>query len=142
MTQFKDKSAKGGEGAQRRPVHLPGPQAADILLYQADQVPVGEDQRQHLELTRDLAERFNHRFGETFPLPEPYILGDREDLRPAGPDGQDEQVGILAAGSSTSSTTRQSAKKIRSAVTDSETEIRFDPEDKPGVTNLLTSTRR
>ena len=77
MTQFKDKSAR--QGAERASVGLftyPILQAADILLYQADQVPVGEDQRQHLELTRDLAQRFNTRFGPTFVVPEPYILGD------------------------------------------------------------------
>ncbi len=75
MTQFKDKMAKGG--AERATVGLftyPILQAADILLYHADRVPVGEDQRQHLELTRDLAQRFNHRFGDTFTLPEPYIV--------------------------------------------------------------------
>src|SRR3954463_4050977 len=75
MTQFKDKSAKGG--SDRATVGLftyPILQAADILIYQADRVPVGEDQRQHLELTRDLAQRFNHRFGKTFRLPEPHIV--------------------------------------------------------------------
>ena len=75
MTQFKDKSAKGGEGAASVGLFTyPILQAADILLYRPHYVPVGEDQRQHLELTRDLAQRFNHRFGETFRLPEPYIL--------------------------------------------------------------------
>ena len=100
MIQFKDKSAKGG--ADQASVGLftyPILQAADILLYQTDQVPVGEDQRQHLELTRDLAERFNHRFGQTFVVPEPYIVqGCRQDHRPAGPGGQDEQVVVVAAG--------------------------------------------
>ena len=100
MTQFKDKAARGG--AQQASLGLfsyPVLQAADILLYQTDQVPVGEDQRQHLELSRDLAIRFNHRFGRTFTVPAAYILGGRrEDHRPAGPDGQDEQVGVVAGG--------------------------------------------
>ena len=98
MTQFKDKSSKGG--ADRSTVGLftyPILQAADILIYQANRVPVGEDQRQHLELTRDLAGRFNHRFGETFVLPEPHILtAVAKVARPPGPDRQDEQVGVLA----------------------------------------------
>ena len=98
MTQFKDKSSKSG--TERTTVGLftyPILQAADILLYQADQVPVGEDQRQHIELTRDLAQRFNARFGETFTVPGPYILKvDRQDPGPAGPDAEDEQVGVVA----------------------------------------------
>ena len=88
MTQFKDKSAE--QGADRATVGLftyPILQAADILLYQADRVPVGEDQRQHVELTRDLAQRFNTRFGATLHRPEPYILGRHgEDPGPAGPE--------------------------------------------------------
>ena len=96
MTQFKDKSAR--QGADRVSVGLftyPILMAADVLLYQADRVPVGEDQRQHLELTRDLAQRFNTRFGRAFVVPEPYIpAGAGEDPGPAGPDGQDEQVGV------------------------------------------------
>ena len=100
MTQFKDKSAK--QGADRATVGLftyPILQVADILLYQANEVPVGEDQRQHIELTRDLAERFNGRFGETFTDPEAvHPQGDGEDLRPPGPVDQDEQVGVHAEG--------------------------------------------
>ena len=142
MTQFKDKSAKGGEGAASVGLFTyPILQAADILLYRPHFVPVGEDQRQHLELTRDLAQRFNHRYKKTFRLPEPYILkatakiADLQD-----PTVEDVEVGLLArAASSRCSTTRgSSAKKIRSAVTDSGSEIRFDPEEKPGVSNLLT----
>ena len=110
MTQFKDKSAKHGQ--RPRSVGLftyPVLQAADILLYDADLVPVGEDQRQHLELTRDLAQRFNARFGETFVVPEPYIVArHRQDHGPAGPDGEDDQVGAeRRAASSTCSTTRR-----------------------------------
>jgi tryptophanyl-tRNA synthetase len=141
MTQFKDKSAKGGEGAASVGLFTyPILQAADILLYRPHYVPVGEDQRQHLELTRDLAQRFNHRYKKTFRLPEPYILkatakiGDLQEptakmsKSSSGPGGiiellDDPQV---------------SAKKIRSAVTDSGSEIRFDPEEKAGISNLLT----
>ena len=100
MTQFKDKSAK--EGHDQASVGLftyPVLQAADILLYQADQVPVGEDQRQHLELSRTLAQRFNHRYGQTFVVAAALHPGrGGQDLRPAGPDGQDEQVVVLPAG--------------------------------------------
>ncbi len=102
MTQFKDKSAK--QGADRASVGLftyPILQVADILLYQADAVPVGEDQRQHIELTRDLAERFNSRYDGGADLHHPQAVhpqGDGEDLRPAGPDDQDEQVGVLGQG--------------------------------------------
>ena len=98
MTQFKDKSAK--QGADRATVGLftyPILQAADILLYQADAVPVGEDQRQHLELTRDLAQRFNTTFGPTFTVPDAvHHQGHREDHRSAGPDREDVQVGLVA----------------------------------------------
>ena len=97
MTQFKDKSAKGGEGAASVGLFTyPVLQAADILLYRPHFVPVGEDQRQHLELTRDLAQRFNHRYKKTFRLPEPYILkatAKIADLQE--PDGEDVEVGLL-----------------------------------------------
>ncbi|TQK72575.1 MULTISPECIES: tryptophan--tRNA ligase [unclassified Nocardioides] len=141
MTQFKDKSAKGGEGAASVGLFAyPILMAADILLYRPHYVPVGEDQRQHLELTRDLAQRFNSRFKKTFRLPEPYILKATAkiyDLQEptkkmsksgSGPNGIIEMLEDPA----------RSAKKIRSAVTDSGTEIRFDQEEKPGVSNLLT----
>jgi len=141
MTQFKDKSAKGGEGAASVGLFTyPILQAADILLYRPHYVPVGEDQRQHLELTRDLAQRFNSRFKKTFRLPEPYILKATAkilDLQEptakmsksaSSPNGIIEMLDNPAA----------SAKKIRSAVTDSGSEIRFDAENKPGVSNLLT----
>ena len=140
MIQFKDKSLRSG--ADQASVGLftyPILQAADILLYQTDQVPVGEDQRQHLELTRDLAQRFNHRFGRTFVVPGPYIVADVAKIA----DLQDPSVKM-----SKSSSTPQGIidvledpasirKKISRAVTDMGSEIRADNEAKPGVTNLL-----
>jgi len=141
MTQFKDKSAKGGEGAASVGLFTyPILQAADILLYRPHYVPVGEDQRQHLELTRDLAQRFNSRYKKTFRLPEPYILKATAKIG----DLQNPTAKMSKSASSPSGIVemlddpRVSAKKIRSAVTDSGSEIRFDPEEKPGVSNLLT----
>jgi tryptophanyl-tRNA synthetase len=141
MTQFKDKSAKGGEGAASVGLFTyPILQAADILLYRPQYVPVGEDQRQHLELTRDLAQRFNHRYKKTFRVPEPYIL--RATSRIA--DLQEPTAKMSKSASSPAGIIellddpKVSAKKIRSAVTDSGTEVRFDEERKPGVSNLLT----
>jgi tryptophanyl-tRNA synthetase len=141
MTQFKDKSAKGGEGAASVGLFTyPILQAADILLYRPHYVPVGEDQRQHLELTRDLAQRFNHRYKKTFRLPEPYILKATAKIT----DLQEPTAKMSKSASSPAGIIEMlddpkvSAKKIRSAVTDSEAEIRFDPEAKPGVSNLLT----
>jgi tryptophanyl-tRNA synthetase len=141
MTQFKDKSAKGGEGAASVGLFTyPMLQAADILLYRPQYVPVGEDQRQHLELTRDLAQRFNHRYKKTFRLPEPFILKQTAKIL----DLQDPTSKMSKSASSPSGIVEmldepaRSAKKIRSAVTDSGTEIRFDLEEKPGVSNLLT----
>jgi tryptophanyl-tRNA synthetase len=141
MTQFKDKSAKGGEGSSSVALFTyPILQAADILLYRPQYVPVGEDQRQHLELTRDLAGRFNHRYKKAFPLPEPYILKQTAKI-------SDLQVPTAKMSKSASSPSgivelldepKVSAKKIRSAVTDSGSEIRFDEAEKPGVSNLLT----
>jgi tryptophanyl-tRNA synthetase len=141
MTQFKDKSAKGGENASSVGLFAyPILQAANILLYRPKYVPVGEDQRQHLELTRDLAQRFNHRFKKTFPLPEPYILkstGRILDLQ--NPTAKMSKTNSSAAGIiELLDDPKASAKKIRSAVTDSETEVRYDEEAKPGVSNLLT----
>jgi tryptophanyl-tRNA synthetase len=141
MTQFKDKSAKGGEGAASVGLFTyPILQAADILLYRPHYVPVGEDQRQHLELTRDLAQRFNSRYKKTFRLPEPYILkatakiGDLQEPTAKMSKSSSAPAGIIEL----LDDPRVSAKKIRSAVTDSGTEIRFDPEEKPGISNLLT----
>jgi tryptophanyl-tRNA synthetase len=141
MTQFKDKSAKGGEGqASVGLFTYPVLQAADILLYRPQYVPVGEDQRQHLELTRDLAQRFNHRYKKTFRLPEPYILEQTAKIT----DLQEPTAKMSKSASSPAGIVemlddpRVSAKKIRSAVTDSGSEIRFDEEKKPGISNLLT----
>ncbi len=141
MTQFKDKSAKGGEGAASVGLlTYPMLMAADILLYRPAYVPVGEDQRQHLELTRDLAQRFNSRYKKTFKLPEPYILKQTAKIL----DLQDPSGKMSKSNSSPGGIVellddpKVSAKKIRSAVTDSETTVRFDPEQKPGVSNLLT----
>jgi tryptophanyl-tRNA synthetase len=141
MTQFKDKSAKGGEGASSVGLFAyPMLMAADILLYRPQYVPVGEDQRQHLELTRDLAQRFNHRFKKTFRLPEPYILKETAKIY----DLQQPTSKMSKSSSSPGGIIellddpKVTAKKIRSAVTDSETEVRFDEEAKPGVSNLLT----
>ncbi|GAB3780736.1 tryptophan--tRNA ligase [Nocardioides ungokensis] len=141
MTQFKDKSAKGGEGAASVGLFTyPVLQAADILLYRPHFVPVGEDQRQHLELTRDLAQRFNHRYKKTFRLPEPYILkatakiADLQDPTSKMSKSASSPAGIIEM----LDDPRASAKKIRSAVTDSGSDIRFDTEEKPGVSNLLT----
>jgi tryptophanyl-tRNA synthetase len=141
MTQFKDKTARGGQ--DRATVGLftyPVLQAADILLYRAHRVPVGEDQRQHLELTRDLAGRFNARFGETFVVPEPHILRQTAKVL----DLQQPGAKMSKSASSPAGIVdlldepRVSAKKIRSAVTDSGREVTFDPVDKPGLSNLLT----
>ncbi|GAA0565931.1 tryptophan--tRNA ligase [Streptomyces antimycoticus] len=141
MTQFKDKSAR--HGADRATVGLftyPILQVADILLYQANHVPVGEDQRQHIELTRDLADRFNGRFGETFTVPEAYIVKETGKIY----DLQDPTIKMSKSASTPKGIVslldepKVSAKKIKSAVTDLETEIRYDEEKKPGVSNLLT----
>lgn len=141
MTQFKDKSAR--HGANQTTVGLftyPILQVADILLYQANAVPVGEDQRQHIELTRDLAERFNTRFGETFTMPAPHIVRETAKIY----DLQDPSAKMSKSASTAKGLInlldepKVSAKKIKSAVTDTDTVIRFDAEEKPGVSNLLT----
>lgn len=140
MVQFKDKSVK--QGADRVSVGLfayPMLQAADILVYRPRYVPVGEDQRQHLELTRDLAQRFNSRFGKVFTPPEPYILKDAAKIY----DLQEPGAKMSKSASSPAGIIelldepRASAKKIRSAVTDTGREIVYDPAGKPGVSNLL-----
>lgn len=141
MTQFKDKSAK--QGTEHAGVGLftyPMLMAADILLYRAQQVPVGEDQRQHLELTRDLAQRFNKRYGKTFVVPEPHIVkGTAKIYDLQDPTSKMSKSAETAAGLiNLLDDPKVSAKKIRSAVTDNEREIRFDRDAKPGVSNLLT----
>jgi len=141
MTQFKDKVARfGAESASVGLFTYPVLMAADILLYQANYVPVGEDQRQHLELTRDLAVRFNSRFGETFVVPEPYIIASVSKIRDlADPTAKMSKSAISPAGVITLlDDPKVSARKIKSAVTDSEREITFDEQNKPGVSNLLT----
>ncbi|MGW6687602.1 tryptophan--tRNA ligase [Streptomyces sp. NPDC054961] len=141
MTQFKDKSAKQGAGnATVGLFTYPILQVADILLYQADAVPVGEDQRQHIELTRDLAERFNQRFGKTFTLPAAHIVKEVAKIY----DLQDPAIKMSKSASSPKGLInlldepKATEKKIKSAVTDTEAVIRFDAVNKPGVSNLLT----
>jgi len=139
MTQFKDKSARG-EFISAGLFTYPALMAADILLYDTDRVPVGDDQRQHLELARDVAERFNSRFGPTFVVPEAAIgkVGARiMDL-------QNPTAKMSKSVSSPQGTVlmldppKEIEKKIKRAVTDTETEVRFDVEAKPGVSNLLS----
>jgi tryptophanyl-tRNA synthetase len=138
MTQFKDKSAKTAEASVGLFTY-PILQAADILLYNADQVPVGEDQRQHLELSRTLAQRFNHRYGDTFTAPQPYILKEVAKIY----DLQDPTAKMSKSSSSAQGIIdvlddpAVIRKKIARAVTDTGAEVRADEENKPGVTNLL-----
>jgi tryptophanyl-tRNA synthetase len=140
MTQFKDKSSReGGSGPSVGLFTYPVLQAADILLYLADQVPVGEDQRQHIELSRDLAQRFNRLFGDTFVVPDAYIVKERAKILDL--QQPDKQMSKSIGGPGVLWLLDEPAvnvKKIRSAVTDAEREIRFDPAAKPGVSNLLT----
>ncbi len=138
MTQFKDKTARGASpnlGLYSYPVLM----AADILLYRANLVPVGDDQRQHIEVTRDLAERFNNRFGEIFPIPEGYIpetsarvmsLTNPTDKMSKSDPQEKSRIDLTDEPDVI-------RKRIRSAVTDSDPEVRFDREDKPGISNLL-----
>lgn len=141
MTQFKDKSQKAG--ADRTTVGLftyPLLQAADIMLYGANLVPVGEDQRQHIELTRDLGQRFNSRYGETLVIPEAYIMKAGAKIN----DLQDPNAKMSKSAASQSGVidildeANVNIKKIKSAVTDMGKEIRFDESEKPGISNLLT----
>jgi tryptophanyl-tRNA synthetase len=139
MTQFKDKSAKGGRATSSVGLlAYPILQAADIVLYAADRVPVGEDQRQHLELTRDLAQRFNSRFGETFVVPDPYIVRTSAkilDLKdPTAKMSKSLPAGVVDL----LDPPDLIRKKLKTAVTDNDAEVRADPERKPGITNLLT----
>lgn len=138
MTQFKDKSAKHADNITAGLFTYPVLMAADILLYQADAVPVGEDQKQHVELCRDIATRFNHVYGDTFTLPEPFIpkmgarimsLGEPSSkMSKSDPDNcvflMDKPEDVL--------------RKFKRAVTDCDTAIRFDAKEKPGISNLLT----
>ena len=141
MTQFKDKSQKAGsDSASVGLFTYPILQAADILLYQPKAVPVGEDQRQHLELTRDLAERFNSRYGQTFTIPEAHILKETAKIydlqNPTAKMSKSVQdpKGLVNLMDDDSTI----MKKIKSAVTDTDSSIRVDWENKPGVSNLLS----
>ena len=141
MTQFKDKSSKSGADSSRVGLFTyPMLQAADILLYQAHFVPVGEDQRQHIELTRDLAGRFNSRYGQTFQLPEAYILktaakiNDIQEPTAKMSKSSGAGAGVIEIMDSPEA----NLKKIKSSVTDAGREIKFDLADKPGISNLLT----
>jgi tryptophanyl-tRNA synthetase len=140
MTQFKDKSAKGGEGAASVGLFTyPVLMAADILLYDTNSVPVGSDQRQHLELCRDVAGRFNHLYGETFVIPDAAIpkvgarVMDLQDPTMKMSKSRSSPQGKVLVLEPPEAITR----KVKRAVTDNETEVRYDPETKPGVANLL-----
>ena len=139
MTQFKDKSAKNADNINGGLFTYPSLMAADILLYQADFVPVGEDQKQHCELTRDVAIRFNNLYGETFKVPEPYIpkVGARimSLSNPSSKMSKSDPAGCVFL----MDKPEELQRKFKRAVTDSDTErcVRFDPENKPGVANLM-----
>jgi len=141
MTQFKDKSSKSGADSVRVGLFTyPMLQAADILLYQTNLVPVGEDQRQHIELTRDLAGRFNSRYGQTFTIPDGYILktaakiNDLQDPTSKMSKSSDSNSGVIEIMDSP----EVNVKKIKSAMTDAGSDVRFDEKEKPGISNLLT----
>jgi tryptophanyl-tRNA synthetase len=140
MTQFKDKSARQGtEGTTVGLFTYPVLQAADILLYQANQVPVGEDQRQHIELTRDLGGRFNARYGETFVLPEAYIMRETAKIFDLQDPTAKMSKSVGGAGLiELLDEPKVIEKRVKSAVTDSGRDVVADPENKPGVTNLMT----
>jgi tryptophanyl-tRNA synthetase len=140
MTQFKDKKQKQVEGVSTALLTYPVLMAGDILLYNADCVPVGADQKQHLELTRNLAERFNSRFSETFKVPEPLIqktgariMSLQDPTKKMSKSDALEKASIFLLDEP-----NIIRKKIASAVTDCDGEIKFDPENKPGISNLLT----
>lgn len=141
MTQFKDKSSKTGADSARVGLFTyPMLQAADILLYQAELVPVGEDQRQHIELTRDLAGRFNTRYGNVFTIPDGYILktaakiNDLQEPTAKMSKSSGSSLGVIEI----MDAPEISAKKIKSAMTDADNHIHFDEKTKPGISNLLT----
>jgi len=141
MTQFKDK-ASTQESVTAGLLNYPVLMAADILIYQADVVPVGDDQKQHLELTRDIAERFNSRYGDTFTLPEPMIPDRRFGGRIMGLDDPDNKMSKSADSEYNYITLLDDPdtvlEKVKKAVTDSGREIRYDPSAKAGIANLLT----
>lgn len=140
MTQFKDKSQRHADNINAGLYTYPVLMAADILLYQTDMVPIGQDQKQHLEITRDIAERFNNLYGETFKIPEPYIpkigarimsLQEPEKKMSKSDENENAYVFLLDAEDAI-------MRKFKRAVTDSEREIRYDEVNKPGVSNLLS----
>ena len=139
MTQFKDKCAKNADNINGGLFTYPSLMAADILLYQADYVPVGEDQEQHCELTRDIANRFNNLYGETFKVPEPYIPKGGARImslgNPTSKMSKSDPTGCVFLMDSP----EEIARKFKRAITDSDTErcVRYDPENKPGVANLM-----
>ncbi len=140
MTQFKDKSSKNPENINAGLFTYPTLQAADILLYQADLVPVGNDQKQHLELTRNLAQRFNNTYSPTFKVPEPYIpkVGARvmslqEPTKKMSKSDENEKSAIYITDDD-----NQIKNKIKRAVTDSGGEVKYNPDGKPGVSNLIS----
>ena len=140
MTQFKDKSARHAENINMGLMDYPVLMAADILLYQTDVVPVGIDQRQHLEIARDIAARFNNRYGETFRMPEGYILKAgakiaslQDPAKKMSKSDENPNASVFL------SDDRDTViRKFKRAVTDSDSEVRYDPENKPGVSNLLS----
>lgn len=140
MTQFKDKSQKHSDNINAGLFTYPALMAADILLYQTDLVPVGVDQKQHLELTRDIAARFNNLYGETFKVPEAYIpkvgakiMSLQEPTKKMSKSDQDANASITIIDDPDTI-----IRKFKRAVTDSDTEVRFDVDNKPGVSNLMT----
>jgi tryptophanyl-tRNA synthetase len=140
MTQYKDKKGKQTEGIRTSLLTYPALMAADILLYDADIVPIGEDQKQHLELTRNLAVRFNNAYGQTFTVPEGYftktgarIMSLTEPTKKMSKSADNPKSYILLLDD-----LAQIRNKIKSAVTDSDGFIKFDPKKKPGISNLLT----
>ena len=139
MTQFKDKAAKHADNINAGLFTYPALMAADILLYQADLVPVGEDQRQHLEITRDIAERFNRLYGKTFVIPDAYVR--KESARIMGLQDPESKMSKSATNLNDviflEDEPEVILKKFKKAVTDSENKVKFDPENKPGVSNLM-----
>jgi len=140
MTQFKDKSEKHSDNINAGLFTYPVLMAADILLYQADLVPVGEDQKQHLELTRNLAQRFNHYYSDTFKIPEPYIpkIGSRIMSLQDPTTKMSKSDPNINASIFLSDSEEVIVNKIKRAVTDSESIIKYDEENKPGISNLMT----
>lgn len=139
MTQFKDKAAKHADNINAGLFTYPVLMAADILLYKADLVPVGEDQKQHLEITRNIAERFNKIYGETFVMPEGYIRKSTARIM-----GLQDPTSKMSKSSTNVNDViflddepEVIMKKFKKAVTDSENVVRFDPENKPGISNLM-----